>query len=212
RTAPVVAFAFGAVSPPARHGVRARRAPPRHPRARHRDARGGVGRRVYRGRRQRSRGARPHADPPDDAPRGGGGAVVGREYRRGNLRRPRVRRASGSVGWRGPGAGGRRRLAPRRELGGGRRGRGRARPRTADAAMSLLDARDVSRSFGAVHAMAGVSLTLVPGEIVGLVGPNSAGKTTLMRLLAGTLRPDGGTITVAGHGAGGLHARRALGF
>jgi len=78
--------------------------------------------------------------------------------------------------------------------------------------MSLLDARDVTRSFGAVPAMAGVSLSLVPGEIVGLVGPNGAGKTTLLRLLAGTLRPDGGTIIVAGHGAGSLQARRALGF
>jgi len=78
--------------------------------------------------------------------------------------------------------------------------------------MSLLDARDVTRSFGAVHAMAGVSLSLVPGEIVGLVGPNGAGKTTLLRLLAGRLRPDGGTITVAGQGAESLHARRVLGF
>src|SRR2546422_100788 len=168
--------------------------------------------RVGLGRGQRCR--RPPLPPciRDQRPRPAGGRRC--TWRR--AREPHGRCGRGGlarrVALRTAGGRGLRRLAPRRELGGGRRGRGRARPRTADAAMSLLDARDVSRSFGAVHAMAGVSLTLVPGEIVGLVGPNGAGKTTLMRLLAGTLRPDGGTITVAGHGAGSLHARRALGF
>jgi len=81
-----------------------------------------------------------------------------------------------------------------------------------DAPLSLLEARDVTRRFGALQAVAGVSLTLVPGEIVGLVGANGAGKTTLLRLLAGTLRPDGGSIAVAGHPPGTLPARRVLGF
>jgi len=80
------------------------------------------------------------------------------------------------------------------------------------APLSLLEARDVTRRFGALRAVAGVSLSLVPGEIVGLVGPNGAGKTTLLRLLAGMLRPDGGSITVAGHPPGTSAARRTLGF
>ena len=77
---------------------------------------------------------------------------------------------------------------------------------------AVLEAKDVARSFGALRAAAGVSLRLVPGEIVGLVGPNGAGKTTLLRLFAGMLRPDSGTIGVAGHPAGGEAARRILGF
>ena len=70
----------------------------------------------------------------------------------------------------------------------------------------------MTRRFGALQAVAGVSLHLVPGEIVGLVGKNGAGKTTLLRLLAGTLRPDGGSIAVAGHPPGTSPARRVLGF
>jgi len=81
-----------------------------------------------------------------------------------------------------------------------------------DAPLSLLEARDMTRRFGALQAVAGVSLHLVPGEIVGLVGKNGAGKTTLLRLLAGTLRPDGGSIAVAGHPPGTSPARRLLGF
>ena len=76
----------------------------------------------------------------------------------------------------------------------------------------VLEAQDVARSFGAVRAVAGVSLSLVPGEIVGLVGRNGAGKTTLLRLFAGMLRPDSGTISVAGHPAGSAQARQTLGF
>ena len=76
----------------------------------------------------------------------------------------------------------------------------------------LLEAQDVARSFGALRAVAGVSLSLVPGEIVGLVGPNGAGKTTLLRLIAGMLRPDRGFITVGGHRTGSAAARRVLGL
>ncbi|MBL8906175.1 MAG: sugar ABC transporter ATP-binding protein [Rhizobiales bacterium] len=54
----------------------------------------------------------------------------------------------------------------------------------------------VEKSFGAVHALAGVDLVCRAGECVGLVGHNGAGKSTLMHVLAGTLAPDRGTITV----------------
>ena len=57
---------------------------------------------------------------------------------------------------------------------------------------------DVWRSFGAVPALAGVTLTAPPGQVTALVGPNGAGKTTLLLILASLLRPDRGTVTVAG--------------
>jgi ribose transport system ATP-binding protein len=56
----------------------------------------------------------------------------------------------------------------------------------------------VEKSFGAVRALAGVDLTVTPGECLGLVGHNGAGKSTLMHVLAGTLRPDRGGIRVHG--------------
>ena len=62
------------------------------------------------------------------------------------------------------------------------------------AALAQLDG--VEKSFGAVHALAGVDLAIAPGECVGLVGHNGAGKSTLMNVLAGTLSPDRGAITV----------------
>jgi len=54
----------------------------------------------------------------------------------------------------------------------------------------------VEKSFGAVHALAGVDLICRAGECLGLVGHNGAGKSTLMHVLAGTLGPDRGRITI----------------
>lgn len=56
----------------------------------------------------------------------------------------------------------------------------------------------VEKSFGAVHALAGVDLSALAGECIGLVGHNGAGKSTLMNVLAGTLAPDRGKIAVGG--------------
>lgn len=56
----------------------------------------------------------------------------------------------------------------------------------------------VDKSFGAVQALAGVSLTLQRGECLGLVGHNGAGKSTLMNVLAGVLAPDAGRIAIDG--------------
>jgi ABC-2 type transport system ATP-binding protein len=58
---------------------------------------------------------------------------------------------------------------------------------------------DVVKHFGALKALAGVSLDIAPGEFFGLLGPNGAGKTTLISSLAGLLRPDSGYIKVLGH-------------
>jgi len=56
----------------------------------------------------------------------------------------------------------------------------------------------IQKRFGAVQALAGVDLALEPGEALGLVGDNSAGKSTLMKVLAGALRPDAGEIYFRG--------------
>ena len=57
----------------------------------------------------------------------------------------------------------------------------------------------VAKRFGALQALAGVSLEIPAGEFFGLLGPNGAGKTTLISTLAGLTRPDAGTIKVMGH-------------
>lgn len=62
----------------------------------------------------------------------------------------------------------------------------------------LLVLCGVGKRFGAVQALAGVDLTVYPGEVHALVGENGAGKSTLMKVLSGAHRPDAGTITCAG--------------
>jgi len=61
-----------------------------------------------------------------------------------------------------------------------------------------ISAAGVRRSFGSVHAVADASLVVRPGTVTALIGPNGCGKTTLMLMLAGLLRPDAGEIRVAG--------------
>ncbi len=62
----------------------------------------------------------------------------------------------------------------------------------------LIAMRHISKSFGAVQALSNVNLTLYPGEILGLVGDNSAGKSTLMKILTGAYQRDSGDILVDG--------------
>lgn len=62
----------------------------------------------------------------------------------------------------------------------------------------LLAMRGISKSFGAVHALTNVSLTVNPGEVVAIVGDNGAGKSTLIKVLAGVFRPDAGQIEFDG--------------
>lgn len=61
-----------------------------------------------------------------------------------------------------------------------------------------IHVRGLARSFGHVQAVAHMDLDARPGRVTGLVGPNGAGKTTLMLVVAGLLRPDAGTVRVAG--------------
>jgi D-xylose transport system ATP-binding protein len=62
----------------------------------------------------------------------------------------------------------------------------------------LVDMRDMSVSFGGVHAVRDVSIDLRPGEILGLLGGNGAGKSTLIKTLAGAQRADSGEIYIDG--------------
>lgn len=77
---------------------------------------------------------------------------------------------------------------------------------------ALVEMRDVSKAFGAVRALAHVDLWVAPGEVLGLVGDNAAGKSTLMKILAGAYQPDSGQIVVGGrptHFSGPIDAREA---
>ncbi|HET91191.1 MAG TPA: ATP-binding cassette domain-containing protein [Chloroflexi bacterium] len=62
----------------------------------------------------------------------------------------------------------------------------------------MIDVSDLTKSYGAIEALRGVSFHIAPGEIVGLLGPNGAGKTTCIKILTGYLQPDSGAVTVNG--------------
>ena len=63
--------------------------------------------------------------------------------------------------------------------------------------MGKLEISGITKSFGAVKAVDAVSLDVAAGETIVLLGPSGCGKTTLLRLIAGFMRPDGGTIRIA---------------
>ena len=64
--------------------------------------------------------------------------------------------------------------------------------------MVLLDVRSISKSFGAIRALTDVSFSVDAGEVVGLMGDNGAGKSTIVKLIAGNFPPTEGGITVDG--------------
>ena len=64
--------------------------------------------------------------------------------------------------------------------------------------MALLEVRGVSKNFGAIRALTDVSFALDPGEVVGLMGDNGAGKSTMVKLIAGNFPPNEGEVTVDG--------------
>jgi ABC-type branched-subunit amino acid transport system ATPase component/ABC-type branched-subunit amino acid transport system permease subunit len=73
-----------------------------------------------------------------------------------------------------------------------------------DAQRSALVAHNLSKRFGGIHAVDGVSFTVRDRTLHALIGPNGAGKTTAFNLLSGLYPPDSGTIELAGHSIAGL--------
>jgi branched-chain amino acid transport system ATP-binding protein len=72
------------------------------------------------------------------------------------------------------------------------------------ATTSVLDVRDVARSFGGVHAVDGATFEVRSGGITGLIGPNGAGKSTVVGLISGTIKPSSGQIRFADRDITGL--------
>ncbi|WP_433270326.1 ABC transporter ATP-binding protein [Actinosynnema sp. CS-041913] len=74
--------------------------------------------------------------------------------------------------------------------------------------MSVVELRAVSREYQGVPALRDVSLTIGPGELVGIVGPSGSGKSTMLNLIGTLDRPTTGSVHVAGHDVGSLSDRR----
>lgn len=85
---------------------------------------------------------------------------------------------------------------------------------TTVAAPPAIYASGLSRSFGSVQAVADASVTVQPGTVTALIGPNGCGKTTLMLMLAGLLKPDAGTIRIVGSDplVDGVAVRTSIGW
>jgi branched-chain amino acid transport system ATP-binding protein len=74
--------------------------------------------------------------------------------------------------------------------------------------MTLMTASGLAKSFGGVHAIAGVDLVFHAGLIHSVIGPNGAGKTSLINMLSGVYRPDRGSILMAGQELAGQPPHR----
>jgi branched-chain amino acid transport system ATP-binding protein len=79
---------------------------------------------------------------------------------------------------------------------------------------ALLELRDVSKAFGSLQVLDGLTLEVREGEALGVIGPNGAGKTTALNVIAGRLRPDRGAVCLAGRDVTSLppHARCRAGI
>ena len=71
-------------------------------------------------------------------------------------------------------------------------------------ATPVLEARELGKRFGGLHAVRGLSFEMAPGEVLGLIGPNGAGKTTVFNLLSGFLAQDAGEVRFEGRSLTGL--------
>ncbi|WP_127904168.1 ABC transporter ATP-binding protein [Solirhodobacter olei] len=67
----------------------------------------------------------------------------------------------------------------------------------------ILSVREITKSFGAIRAVDGVSFDVYPGEILGLIGPNGSGKSTLFNCILGQLQPNSGEVEINGRPVSG---------
>ncbi|MGR6922994.1 ABC transporter ATP-binding protein [[Actinomadura] parvosata] len=72
----------------------------------------------------------------------------------------------------------------------------------------IAELHDVSKHYGDVAALRGVTLSIAPGELVGIVGPSGSGKSTMLNMLGTLDRPTGGTVRIAGHDVRALTDRQ----
>jgi ABC-2 type transport system ATP-binding protein len=79
---------------------------------------------------------------------------------------------------------------------------------------SLLLAQNLTKDYGSFRALAGVNLSIAPGEVVGLLGPNGSGKSTALRILLGFMKPTVGTARIAGFDCWGqgVEARKRVAY
>lgn len=78
--------------------------------------------------------------------------------------------------------------------------------------MSFLELKNVSKSYGGTPVLSDVNLSIIEGEFVAIVGYSGQGKTTLMSLIAGLIKPDSGTLTLSGQPITGPGPDRGLVF
>ena len=69
---------------------------------------------------------------------------------------------------------------------------------------SFLEVRDLRKHYGAIKAVDGVSMSVRPGEVVGVIGPNGSGKTTLFNSILGQIKPTSGTVEFYGEDITGM--------
>ncbi|MFG6194894.1 ABC transporter ATP-binding protein [Nonomuraea sp. JJY05] len=68
----------------------------------------------------------------------------------------------------------------------------------------MVELHDVSKDYGDVAALRGVSLGIEPGQLVGIAGPSGSGKSTMLNMIGTLDRPSGGLVRIAGHDVGSL--------
>lgn len=78
--------------------------------------------------------------------------------------------------------------------------------------MNMIELRGITKSFGALHVLKGIDLSIGKGEIVSIVGPSGAGKTTLLQIMGTLDKADAGTVTVDGTEVGGLKEKALSAF
>ena len=85
---------------------------------------------------------------------------------------------------------------------------------TARGAGALLEVISVSKRFGGLHVFTDIGFSIPPGEVLGIIGPNGTGKTTLINVICGMLPPSGGDVRLAGKSVTGkpLHVVSRMGI